>query len=149
MIDRSIEQVLQEVGFIVTNFKGTSMNPLLKCERDKVFIEKPKKRLEKYDVALYKRSNGMYVLHRVYKVMPSSYIFWGDNQLVLEFGVKDEDVLGVCKGFYKGERFVDFEKGLRYGLYKFFWCSSLRLRKFFNLFRRVGKKIKRIFSKKN
>ncbi len=149
MIDRSIEQVLNEVGLIVTEFKGTSMNPLLKSGRDKVVIEKPKARLEKNDIALYKRSCGTYVLHRVYKVMPSSYIFWGDNQVVLEYGVKDEEVLGVCKGFYKGEKYVDFDKKIGYGFYKFFWCSSLKLRKFFNLFRRAFKKIKRIFSKKN
>ena len=147
MIDRSIEQVLDEVGFIVTEFKGTSMNPLLKSGRDKVFIEKPKTRLKKYDIALYKRSSGTYVLHRVYKVMPSSYIFWGDNQLVLEYGVKDDAILGVCKVFYKGEKYIDLEKG--YGFYKFYWCKSLKLRKFFNLFRRAFIKIKGVFSKKN
>ena len=149
MIDRSIEQVLSEVGFIVTDFKGTSMNPLLKTGRDKVYIEKPAKRLKRKDVALYKRANGMYVLHRVYKVMNGSYVFWGDNQLVLEYGVKDENVLGVCTGYYKGEKYIDFKKSFKLKLYRLFWCSNLSFRKFLNLFRRVWLKIKRIFSKKN
>lgn len=149
MIDRSIEQVLSEVGFIVTDFKGTSMNPLLKTERDKVYIEKPKGRLKRKDVALYKRANGMYVLHRVYKVMNGSYVFWGDNQLVLEYGVKDENVLGVCTGYYKGEKYIDFKKSFKLKLYRLFWCSNLGLRKFLNIFRRAWLKVKRIFSKKN
>ena len=149
MIDRSIEQVLSEVGFIVTDFKGTSMNPLLKTGRDKVYIEKPTKRLKRKDVALYKRANGMYVLHRVYKVMNGSYVFWGDNQLVLEYGVKDENVLGVCTGYYKGENYIDFKKSFKLKLYRLFWCSNLSLRKFLNIFRRAWLKVKRIFSKKN
>ena len=149
MIDRSIEQVLKEVGFIVTEFKGTSMNPLLKSGRDKVFISAPKNRLKKRDIALYKRANGMYVLHRVYKVLSSSYVFWGDNQTVLEYGVRDEDILGVCEGYYKGEKYVEFKKSFKCKIYGAFWCSFVWLRKFLNLFRRAFIKIKRIFSKKN
>ena len=148
MIDVSIETAIKENGFIFTEFKGTSMNPLLKEGRDKVYIEKPTKRLKKGDIALYKRKNGSYILHRVFKVLESSYVFLGDNQFILEYGLKDEDVLGVCKGFYKGEKYIDFSKKFSYKLYKAFWCSSIGLRKFLNLFRRAFRKLKKIFSKK-
>lgn len=149
MIDCSIEQVLNKEGYIFTDFKGTSMNPLLKSGRDKVYIEKPCNRLKKGDVALYLRPNGIYVLHRVYKVMPSSYVFWGDNHLILEYGVKDEAILGVAKGYYKGEKYIDFSKSCRYKTYKAFWCSSVAMRKFLNFFRKVSNKIASIFKKKD
>ena len=149
MIDSSIEQVLIEKGYIFAEFSGTSMNPLLKSERDKVYIEKPTSRLKKGDVALYKRSNGLFVLHRVYKVMKSSYVFWGDNHFLLEYGVEDNNIIGVAKGYYKGEKYVDFSKSLRCKLYKLFWCSSVWFRKFLSFFRRIFRKISKLFIKKN
>ncbi len=149
MIDCSIEQILEKEGFIFTDFKGTSMNPLLKSGRDKVYIEKPKNRLNKGDIALYNRSDGSYILHRVYKVLPSSYVFWGDNHFMLEYGITDKDVLGVAKGYYKGEKYIDFDKSFRYKIYKAFWCSFVKLRKFLHIFRRIWWKIKKVFSRKN
>lgn len=148
MIDCSIEQTLNEKGFIFTEFRGTSMNPLLISCRDKVYIEKPKNRLKKGDIALYNRSDGSYILHRVFKVLPSSYVFWGDNHFMLEYGITDQNVLGVAKGYYKGDKYVDFSKSKKYKIYKAFWCSSVKLRKILNFFRRVGWKIKGFFKKK-
>lgn len=149
MIDKKIEKVLKEMGFIVTEFQGTSMNPLLKCDRDRALIKTKKGRLKKYDVALYRRSNGLYVMHRVYKVLNGSYVFWGDNQTVLEYGVKDEDVLGVCVGYYQGRKYTEFASSFKCKGYELIWCSSLTLRKFLNIFRRIYIKINRIFSKFN
>ena len=149
MIDCSLEHVLARDGFIVTDFKGTSMNPLLKSGRDKVYIEKPKNRLKKGDIVLYNRADGSYILHRVYKVLPSSYVFWGDNHFMLEYGITDDNVLGVAKGYYKGEKFIDFDKSFKYKIYKLIWCSFVSLRKFLHLFRRIWWKIKKFFSRKN
>ena len=149
MIDCSIEQALEKDGFIFTTFKGTSMNPLLISGRDKVYIEKPNGRLSKGDVALYNRSDGSYILHRVFKVLPSSYVFWGDNHFALEYGITDENILGVAKGYYKGEKYIDFSKSKKYAIYKLFWCSAVKLRRFLHFFRRVWWKLKKLFSRKN
>lgn len=149
MINLSLEDGLFKEGFIITSFNGTSMNPLFKEGRDKVYIVKKTSKLKRGDIALYKRDSGLNVLHRVYKVLPSSYVFWGDNQFVLEYGVKDENVLGVCQGYYKGEKYVDLKKSLKYKVYKAFWCRWIWLRKFLSLFSRVKNKLKRIFLKKS
>ena len=148
MINLSLEEGLLKEGFIITAFKGTSMNPLFIEGRDKVHIVKKTSKLKRGDIALYKRSSGLNVLHRVYKVLPDSYVFWGDNQLVLEYGVKDDNVLGVCVGQYKGEKYIDLEKSFKHKVYKAFWCKWVWLRKFLNVFRRVKNKLKRIFSRK-
>ena len=149
MIDKSFESALDGEGFVFAEFTGTSMNPLLKQGRDKVLIKKPVKRLKKGDVALYKRKDGSFVLHRVYKVLQSSYVFWGDNHFILEYGVRDENVLGVCTGYYKGEKFISFDKSFKYKIYKSFWCSCVWLRKFLNFFRRAFRKFLKIFAKKS
>lgn len=90
-----IEKVIKENGFYVTNPRGTSMLPLIYQGHDTVIITPKDGRLEKYDVALYKRRNGEYVLHRVIYVKDDSYVFCGDNQYILEYGVTDDMVLGV------------------------------------------------------
>ncbi len=148
MINLSLEEGLLKEGFIITAFKGTSMNPLFIEGRDKVYIVKKTDRLERGDVALYKRSSGLNVLHRVYKVLPTSYLFWGDNQFQLEYGVKDDEILGLCLGYYKGEKYIDFEKSLKYKIYKAFWCKWVWLRRLLNLFKRVKNKIKKFFLRK-
>ena len=90
-----IEKIIEENGFYVTAPKGTSMLPLIYQGHDTVIIKPKGRRLDKYDVALYKRKNGEYVLHRVIYVKKDSYVFCGDNQTVLEYGVTDDMILGV------------------------------------------------------
>lgn len=149
MIDGSISATLNKDGFIITDFKGTSMNPLFVSGRDKVFIEKKSGSLKKGDVALYVRSDGTHVLHRVFKAINGVYVFWGDNHMFLEYGVTDGAVIGVAKGYYKGVKYVDFKKSFRYKLYKAFWCKYVWLRKFLHLFRRLSLKLRKGFNGKN
>ncbi|MBR6737667.1 MAG: S24/S26 family peptidase [Clostridia bacterium] len=147
MFDKSFESVLTKNGYVVTDFRGTSMNPLLKEGRDRVFIVKPTSKLKKGDIALYVRPSGGYILHRVYKVMPSSYAMLGDSHFTVEYGVPFNAVIGVLQGYYKGEKYIDVNKSFSYKVYKFLWCSSLSGRKFCNFFRKIYLKIKRIFKK--
>ena len=127
-------------GFVYTQIKGTSMNPMLYENRDKVLIKKVDKRLKKGDVALYKRGET-YILHRVMRVYENSYTFCGDNQIFFEYGVKDEDVLGVLTAYYKGNKFIELDKSFKYKLYLFFYAKNTFTRKIRALF-------KKIFSKK-
>jgi len=99
-----IEQFIRENGIYVGTIVGVSMEPLLRTHRDVVVVEKPKGRLKKNDVALYRRGDN-YVLHRVIKVLPDSYVILGDNCYHREYGITDDDVLGVLTEFYrKGKR---------------------------------------------
>ena len=123
MIDKSFEKSLLDNGFIVAEFRGTSMNPMLVEGRDKVFIKKVDIPLKKGDIALYKRPDGSYILHRVYKVYPSTYAMLGDNHFAIEYGVPHTAVLGVMDGYYKGEKYVELISDKKYKAYKFFWCS--------------------------
>ena len=141
MVDVKIEELLNSTGCLCTEIKGTSMNPLLYEGVNKVYVERPSTRLKKGDVALYKRDNGEYILHRVMKVLNESYVFCGDNHFTLEYGVTDAHILGVMKGYYKKLKYVDVNKSLKYKLYKLFWCNSLSFRKFLNYFRTAFKKV--------
>ena len=147
MIDNSFESVLNQNGYIVTEFRGTSMSPLLLQGRDKVFIKQVNGKLKKGDIALYKRPSGGYIMHRVYKVFEDSYAMLGDSHFTVEYGVPFDVVVGVMVGYYKGEKYIELSKSFGYKAYKFFWCSSLAGRKFLNFFKRCFRKIKKIFKK--
>ena len=58
-------------------------------------IEKPTGRLKKYDVPLYRRDSGQYVLHRILKVRKDDYVICGDNRWRRETGITDQHILGV------------------------------------------------------
>lgn len=78
------------------------MEPILHNRRSTVVIEKPEGPLKKYDVALYRRPTGEYVLHRVLRVLDSSYQIRGDHHVGGEI-VPAEWILGVMKGYYETE----------------------------------------------
>ena len=141
MID--LEKALNEVGFVCMPFKGTSMLPLFVEGRDKVCIYKyePNKPLKKGDIILYKRESGLYVLHRIMAFKGEEMVLCGDNHTTLEYGVKYSQVLGVCTGYYKYDKFVDFSKSIKYKFYKTTFAK-------FRIFRRVRHFIIRIFKRK-
>ena len=136
----TIEQGLLDNGFIIYGFKGTSMNPLLKSGRDKAYIEKVTKPLKKGDIALYKRDTGEYVLHRVIRAKNGVYAFCGDNHFAIEPNITDSQILGVCTGYFKGDKFIKFEKSFKYKLYLTFWGKCLFTRRILNVFRRIFSK---------
>lgn len=130
---KNIERILQKQGFFVSTVAGISMYPMLRNRRDTVIISPVVGRLKKYEVPLYRRGND-YVLHRIVRVLPHSYIICGDNCVELEYGVTDEQVIGVLTGFYRDDKKADMN-GLPYRIYARLWC-------FFYPLRRMVRKLK-------
>lgn len=106
----TIEEALEKEGHGFLQTVGDSMEPILHNRKSTVVVEKASSVLKKYDVALYRRPTGQYVLHRVTRVRSREYIICGDNRIYNEH-VPKEWILGVMKGFYpdEGERFVSCE----------------------------------------
>ena len=107
--------------------RGTSMLPFLKEGRDTVTLTAPSAKLKKYDLPLYQRKNGKYVLHRVVKV-GETYTCIGDNQFTLERGIEHGQIIAVCSSFVrKGKKIKasDFS----YRLYAIFWNHSRFIRR--------------------
>lgn len=136
MINQSYSESLKTVGFIVANVKGTSMRPLFKEGRDKVYIVNITDAtiLKKGDVVLYRRDDGTLVLHRINKVLPSSFVMMGDNQNVCEYGVTSAHILGKCVGYYKWDKYIDFSKSLGYKIYKNTYVKCKFLKKVYQKF---------------
>ena len=141
-----IEDVLEKEGVFISTTVGISMYPLLKNRRDNVVLEKPKGRLKKYDVPLYKRDEK-YILHRIVKVEENSYVTCGDNCREKESGITDGDVLAVATGFYRKNKFVSVQNPV-YKAYSVIWVAIYPFRMLWKKIRkflgRVKRKIKRI-----
>ena len=141
---------IEQTGVIAFLPSGTSMWPTLKGKGQIVVVEKKEDELKKFDVALFVRGDGKYVLHRVVKVEKDCYIVRGDSQTYLE-KVNKEQVLGVMTGFYKGKKLVSctdnayIKRVERW--YKGGFFVNLKLKNFF-FWQRVGNKLKKIFKTK-
>ena len=137
------EEYLEQYGIMTYRNIGTSMLPLLKQGRDLFTVEKKtQERCKKYDVVLYRRPPAEYILHRVIEVKEDSYVILGDNCEKKEYGIRDEDILGVMTGFvHKGKTHSCSE--LSYRLYSKFWVGTYPVRV---LWRRVKRFCKRILS---
>ena len=105
-----ISEIISSGGSFRLFPKGTSMLPTIKQGDDSVELAAPKK-LKKYDIVLYKRPNGQFVIHRIMKMKNDEVVLCGDNQVALEEGIDANDILAKVTGIYKGEiRLLD-ERG--------------------------------------
>lgn len=133
-------------GQAVTFFpRGVSMLPLLREGRDSVTLSAPPQRLKKYDIALYQRQNGQYVLHRVVRC-GDTYTFIGDNQFCLEKGIAHNQIIAICTAFSRdGKRMSATAFGWRLYAVLWSWSRPLRhvavavLRRCVNLFKKIKK----------
>ncbi len=124
---RQIEDILKEDGVFVSTTVGVSMYPMLRNRRDTIIVRPYEGRLKKYDVPLYKREDR-YVLHRIIEVRPDSYVICGDNCAQKEYGITDEQIIGVLTGFYRGSKQINMD-GFGYKMYARCWTKTLPLRR--------------------
>ncbi len=120
--------------------KGVSMLPMIRQGKDAVTLSPIPEKLKKYDLPLYQRENGKYVLHRITAV-ENGYTCIGDNQFVYEKGIKPEQMIAVVTSFTRGNKEYSVTK-LSYKLYCRIWHHSRKLRHFWR--RGIGK-LRRIF----
>ena len=107
---------------------GTSMLPMLRQKVDSVVLSPITGKLGKYDIPLYQRENGKYVLHRIVEV-GETYTCIGDNQQIQELGIRQDQLIAVVTAFYRGER-KHLVTDPTYRLYCCVWHHSRCLRKF-------------------
>nr|WP_296194978.1 S24/S26 family peptidase [uncultured Anaerobutyricum sp.] len=126
---------------------GVSMLPMLKQGRD-IFVLKKKtsERCKKYDVVLYYRKTGQYVLHRIVEVHEKEYVLLGDNCENKEYGIKEDDILAVMDSFVrKGKTILTSDWKYQMYIHIWYWIYPLR-KQIFRGKRKMGR-IKRVLQK--
>lgn len=108
--------------------RGVSMMPMLRQGTDSVVLSPAPEVLKKYDLPLYQREDGKYILHRIVDA-GATYTCVGDNQFQLEHGVRRDQILALVTGFYRGETLHSVNEPA-YRLYCRLWYYSRPLRRF-------------------
>lgn len=126
----NFETVINESGKLIYTNVGNSMMPLLREHRDLLIIEKVNGRLKKYDVPLYKRSSGQYVLHRILRVRKTDYVVCGDNRWKKEYGVTDDQIIGVLTEIVRDGKVITVNDW-KYRVYVHLWCDFYWIRAIF------------------
>ncbi len=140
----TFEEELEKNGRLIYTNVGDSMMPLIREKRDLLIIEKPDGRLKKYDIPLYKRDSGQYVLHRILKVRKNDYVICGDNRWQKEYGITDRHIIGVLTGIVRDNETVSMTDK-KYLRYVHLWCDFFIIRA---LILRIKYYIKKHFTKK-
>ena len=126
----SYEEYLAQNGIMTYTNRGVSMLPLLRQGKDLFTVrEKGSERCKVGDVVLYRRPPDQYVLHRVVEVCEKDYIILGDNCVAREYGITDEDIIGVMTGFVRGGK-EHLVSDFGYRLYSAMWLHTEKPRVF-------------------
>ena len=145
IIETTIEELMPVINECLSSGKsfrfsprGISMFPMLRQGKDSVLLSPVIGKLNKYDIPLYKRENGQYVLHRIVKV-EETYTCIGDNQYVEEKDVAPDSVIAVVTAFYRGNK--EYKTSyIPYRMYCVLWHYSRPVR---HLLKRTKNYIKR------
>ena len=108
--------------------RGISMLPMLRQGIDDVVLSPIPEKLKKYDLPLYQRDDGHFVLHRIVRV-GETYTCIGDNQFELEHGLRHDQMIALVTAFYRNGKYHSVNE-LTYRIYCRFWHYSRGLRHF-------------------
>lgn len=132
-------ELMEETVAVPLVITGSSMTPFLVHGRDTVYLSKITRPPQKGDMILYRRNDGSFVLHRVYKAGPTCTMV-GDAQVLLEHGIRPDQMLArvsaVCrngKQLQKGSFCWDF--------FEIVWIRLLKARP---ALRAVASKLKKL-----
>ena len=127
-MESTIRKVLTAGGSFSFYPRGTSMQPFIVQGRDKVTLAALPDRIKKYDIILYKRENGTFVLHRVTGKKENAYIFRGDNQFSDEYGIKREQMIGRATEIIRGDEVIPVND-IKHRMWAGFWVNTVFFRR--------------------
>lgn len=123
----SFEDILNRDGRLIFTNVGDSMMPLIRQNKDLLIIERPKGRLRRLDIPLYKRDNGRYVLHRILKVRANDYVMSGNNRWRCEYGIRDHHIIGILTSIVRDGKTIPMSS-LKVRIYSHIWCDAFYIR---------------------
>ena len=122
---------------VTTQLNGYSMEPLIRYRKDPVTIVPVDRELVPGDVVLFERSDGAYVVHRLYWISEDRTMVqtWGDNCYYADAPIEISKVLGIALSFERDGKMISLtteeqrKRGLR-------WINSRILRPVWFWYRR-------------
>lgn len=135
-----IEKLLLDGHTIQIKPQGYSMYPLFLPGRDEALIRKADlSALRRGDVILYRRDQGILVLHRIWKINKNGLYLVGDNQTEIEGPLRYDQVRGQLVGLIRNGRRLS----VRNPVYRIMTGAWLWLRPFRPAISKAASRLKR------
>lgn len=137
-----LEKLLSDGHTIQIKPQGYSMYPLFLPGRDEALIQSTSpSALHRGDVVLYRRDEGILVLHRIWKINQKGFYMVGDNQTEIEGPLRPDQIRGLLTGMIRNGNYISVQ-ALQYRIITGIW---LRLRPFRPIISKAASRIKRLF----
>ena len=120
-------ELLEHTSAVPLTVTGNSMTPFLQPERDTVYLKKQACPVKKGDIVLYKRKNGQYILHRVYRATPEELQLIGDGQTGIEPGISPQSVIAVVDAVRRNGKLLKRGHPVWF-FYEKLWLNMIPLR---------------------
>ena len=125
-----LEQLLRDGNIIRIKPQGFSMYPLFIPGRDEALIQQvPVTSLRRNDVALYRRDQGILVLHRIVRITSEGYYMTGDNQYEIEGPLRPDQFKGKLIAFVRNGKETSVKNPF-YRILSGLWLFMLPVRPF-------------------
>ena len=121
-----IEEALKNGKQVRFKVRGQSMYPTLIEQRDSVILEK-KDAYKKYDIILYRRDDGHYVLHRIVGTKNGCFKLCGDNQTDIEYPIRKDQIIAAAISLERKGKKIDAED-FKYNAVVHIWTNFIPLR---------------------
>lgn len=128
--------LLNESGRLKITPTGTSMYPTLRGGRDEVILEKLRAadgqnshcRIKRGDILAYRRGNGVYVLHRVYRVRRDGVYMLGDCQTCPEGPLERSCFFARAAVLIRDGKEISLKSSVKWKLFGRLWLFLRPLR---------------------
>lgn len=142
MYTYDIEQLLKDGSAIRLKPQGYSMYPLFHPGRDEAVIEAyPIHLLRRGDIILYRREQGILVLHRIFRITSDGFYLVGDNQTEIEGPLRPDQIRGKMTGVVRNGKSFSVSHPV-YRMLSSLWLFLRPIRPFFwrimALFRKIS-----------
>ena len=131
-----LKEMVEQGHKVSMTVAGTSMEPFLVHNRDKIYFKKPDGTIKKGDMVFYRRETGAYVMHRVIKVKKQQYYMAGDHQTFLEGPIEKKQIFAKIVSVERdGEWLTENDKLWKF--YAVWWRRLFWIRKVVGKLKRI------------
>lgn len=122
-----LKDIVEEGHTASMTIVGSSMNPFLCHERDKITFSAPDGELKRGDMVFFQRENGAYVMHRICRVSEEGFYLVGDAQTEIEGPVRREQIFArVTQVERKGRKLTGKDFWWRFFAGPWLWVRPVR-----------------------
>lgn len=128
MVDQGME--------VSMTVSGTSMEPFLIHNQDRIYFQKPKGPIKKGDMVFFQRKTGEYVMHRIMRVRDHQYYLAGDHQTFLEGPIEESRIFAKVVSVERAGVWLS-EDDRVWRFYAVWWRRLFWVRKVVNKLKRI------------